>query len=285
MIRYVTALVVVLLALGAGAQERPLPDRETFLAEVRKHLQTDRTLQSSYTYVETRREQKLDKHGRPTSESVKVLENSPGLPGEGRWERLIEEDGKPVPASELRRQDRERQKKAQEMARRLAERPAQEQAKLERRWDEQRREMAEAVEDVFRVYDVRMLGREPIEGHDTIAFSLTPRRDAQPGTRDGRIMRHFTARAWVSERDHELVKLEVEAIDTVSFGFGLLARIHKGARLSFLRRKINGEVWLPARSSYMGSARVGLIAVMRRGGVSEYSNYRKFTVGTSATYR
>ena len=40
------------------AQERPLPDQESFLREVRTRLQTDSTLQSSYIYVETRREQK-----------------------------------------------------------------------------------------------------------------------------------------------------------------------------------------------------------------------------------
>ena len=49
-------------------------------------------------------------------------------------------------------------------------------------------------------------------------------------------------------------------------GFGVLARLHKGAKLSFLRTKVNDEVWLPARVSYSGSARVGLVAVLRRSG-------------------
>src|SRR5678815_280499 len=80
----------VLLAIGLalatavlGAQ-RPLPDQESFLKETREHLQTDRTLQSSYVYVETRREMKLDKAGRTTDESIKVFENYPGLPGHSR---------------------------------------------------------------------------------------------------------------------------------------------------------------------------------------------------------
>jgi hypothetical protein len=97
-------------------------------------------------------------------------------------------------------------------------------------------------------------------------------------------MRHFNVRAWISESDHELVRVDAKAIETVSFGLGLLARLHKGAELSFLRRKINGEVWLPAVFSYGGSARVGLLAVLRRSGVSEYSEYRKFSVDTSTTF-
>jgi hypothetical protein len=97
-------------------------------------------------------------------------------------------------------------------------------------------------------------------------------------------MKHFTVRAWVSESDHELVKLEADAIDTLSWGLGLLARLHKGAHLSFLRRKVNGEVWLPAVVSYRGSARVGLIWTLRRSGTSDYSGYRKFTVDTAETF-
>ena len=98
-------------------------------------------------------------------------------------------------------------------------------------------------------------------------------------------MRKFIVRAWVNEIDHELVRVDAEAIDTLSMGWGLLARLHKGAKLSFLRTKVNDEVWLPSRVSYSGSARVGLVAVLRRSGTSEYSGYRKFSVDTSSAFR
>ena len=66
-------------------------------------------------------------------------------------------------------------------------------------------------------------------------------------------------------------------------GFGLLARVHKGSQASFRRRKVNDEVWLPAMATYSASARVALVKVMRRGGVSEFSDYKKFGVDTSTT--
>jgi hypothetical protein len=254
------------------------------MPEVKKRLQTDQSLQSSYSYVETRRERKLDGSGRVTSESVKVIENYPGLPGEPRWERLISEDGKPVPAKDLEKQDRERREKAEEYARRLASQPDKEHARQTRDWDKARREMAETVDDIFRVYDIRMMGRESIDAHDTIRFTLTPRPGANPQTRDGGYMRHFTGTAWVSESDYELVRLNVEAVDTVGIGLGLLARVGKGARLAFERRKVNGEVWLPASASYSFNARVGLLKMLRRNATLEFSNYRKFTVDTSSTF-
>jgi len=284
------SLVGVLWLLGAvtvvgAAQQRPLPDQESFLQETRKHLQTDTSLQSSYMYVETRHERKLDKQGRVTDDTVRVYESYPGLPGEGRWERLIAENGKPTPAEELAKQDRERQQKAEAIARRLVTQPAKENARQERESGEQRRELEEAVGDIFIVFDIRMIGREVVEGHDTIAFSLTPRPNAKPKTREGSQMRKFAVRAWIGESDHELVRLDAEAIDTLSFGMGLLARLHKGAQMSFLRRRVNGEVWLPAVFRYSGSARVGFFWMLRRSGASEYSGYRKFSVDTSTTYK
>jgi hypothetical protein len=282
----------ILVALGfltaasrLGAQNQPLPDQESFLIETRKHLQTDSTLQGSYVYVETRRELKLDKGGRTREESVKVVESYPGLPGEERWERLIAENGQPVAPEELARQDRERQQKADEMVERLARNSSKELARQQREIQKDRRERDEALSDIENVFDIRMIGRERVEAHDTIALLLTPRRDAKPKTRAGDQIRHFTVRAWVSENDHELVKLEAEAIDDLKFGLGVLARLHKGARLSFLRRKVNGEVWLPAVVSYNGSARVGLLVTLRRSGTSEFSGYRKYSVDTSEGFK
>ena len=291
--RVMTARVLpILVALGlliagstSGAQNQPLPDQQSFLLEMRKHLQSDRTLQRSYVYTETRRELKLDKDGRTREESVKVVESYPGLPGEERWERLIAEDGRPVPPEELARQDRERQQKANEMVQRLARNSTKELARQEREVQNAHRERDEVVSDIYNVFEMRMIGRERVEDHDTIALLLTPRRDAKPQTRAGEEMRHFSVRAWVSENDHELVKLEAEAIDDLKTGFGLLARVHKGARVSFLRRKVNDEVWLPAVVSYSGSARVGLLVTLRRSGTSEFSGYRKYSVDTSEGFK
>src|SRR5262245_60615182 len=280
------ALIFVAAAVWVGvmgAQERPLPDQNAFLKETRKHLQRDSSIQRNYMYVETHREAKLDKDGKIAEQSVKVVESYPGLPGQPRWERLISENGTPVPAAELAEQDADRTKKASAMAKRLETEPQKEQARQERDWQKLRDDRDEAVADIYTVFDVKMTGRERIEGHDTIAFSLAPRPESRPKTREGEMMKHFSVRAWISESDYELVRLEAEAIDNLSWGFGL-ARLHKGAKLSFLRRKINDEVWLPAIATYNGSARVGLLWTLRRTGTLEYSGYKKFSVDTSSSF-
>jgi len=269
---------------AAAAQERRLPEQESFLRDTAARLQTDSSLQRSYIYVETRREQKLDEQGQVNEESVKVYESYPGLPGEDRWERLITRNGQPRPAAELEKEDRDRLKKAEAFAGRLAGQAAQEKAREERELTKRRREFQAVVDDIFTVFDIRMQGREVIDGRDTIALVLSPRPGAKPRTEEGSQMRKFAARAWISESDDEVVRVDAEAIDNLSAGFGPMTRLQKGAQLSFLRRKVNDEVWLPARVSYGMRMRVGLLWTIRRTGTSEFSDYRKFSAAASTTY-
>lgn len=285
--RRVLALLL-LMPLVAGArpasQERPLPDFEAFVEQVKARLQTDSELQRGYTYTERQIERTLDGSGRVKKEAVKVFEIYPRLPGENEpYRRLIEEDGRPVDPEKLAKRDLERREKAEAYARRVAGQSDEDRARAWREYEKALEKRAEEIDDIFRVFDVQMLGRETVSGHQTIAFSLTPREDARARTDSGDMMRHFMTRAWISETDFELVRVEAEAIDNVSWGFGLLARLHKGATASFERRQVNGEAWLPARVTYEGSGRFLLVRRVRRAGESEFSDYRRFTVDTTTT--
>ena len=275
------ALLVSVVSVPA-AQERPLPDFATFAKQVKKKLATDEERQSGYMFMERRTEQKLDGSGRTTSESVKVFEVYPGLPGEERYRRLIEEDGKRVPAQKLAQQDRDRRREVESYASKMGN--ASDRRKQEQQVDKARTRYSAAIDDLFRIYDIHMLRREPIEGRDTILATLTPKPSVKPQTKDGEIMRHFKARAWVSEVDYELVRVEIEAIDDLSIGMGLLARIHKGTTATYQRRKVNDEVWLPLQVTWTAGARVLLVRNLRLRGIAEFSGYRKFTVDTSTTY-
>ena len=261
-----------------------MPELQPFLAQARTRLQTDNERQRSYIYVETQRERKLDGKGGVRSESVKVVESYPPLPGEDeRWERVLEEGGKRKTEAELAKQDAERQKTAEAVAKRLSSQTPGDRAKATRDYDKSRKEALDRINDLFIVYDIRMAGRERIDGHDTIALTLEPKPNSRPATREGKWMQYFRCRAWVSETDHELVKLNVEAIRDANIGFGLLARMNRGTVMTFTRRFVNNEVWLPARADYTIKARVLLLKRFLQGGTIEFSNYRKFTVDTATT--
>jgi hypothetical protein len=281
-VRPLKLLFVVALLATPAAQDRPLPDFNTFAAQVRTHLATDEERQSGYMYIERRTEQTLDGSGKVKDQKVSVFEVYPGLPGQDRYRRMIEEAGKPVPAATLAKNDRKRQEEVEAYAKRIA--TPQTRQKEEQQREKERQELRAAIDDLFRIYDIRLVRREPLEGHDTILATLMPKPGVKPQTDDGQIMQHFKARAWVSEADYELVRIEIEALDDLSFGWGLLARVHKGTVATYQRRRVNNEIWLPAQVTWTASARVLLVKPMRLRGSAEYSGYRKFTVDTSTTY-
>jgi hypothetical protein len=266
---------------GAGfAQERPLPEPEAFLNGVRARLQPDDARQSRYVYTYTERLVKVGGDGRPRGESLTVTESYPGFgSGEPRWERVLEKDGKRVPDAELLKKDAERRKKAEEYARRMQSET--ERGKILRERDRKLREIGEAIDDIFRVYTMTLQGRETVDGHETIAVSFTPNSGATALTRTGKQMRAFEGRVWISESDYEIVKLDLEAIRDLAI-LGVVARLHKGSKLSFENRNIDGE-WLPSKAKFKVSARVLLLKRLREEETVEFSNYRKFSVDTVTT--
>jgi hypothetical protein len=139
------------------------------------------------------------------------------------------------------------------------------------------------INDVFSGYDVQMLGRETVDGHTTVRLSFKPRLNYKPQTRQGEMMQHVAGHAWVSEDDHQLVKVDAEVIDDISFGFGVLAKLKKGTRLSAERRKFNDEIWLPSRTEVSLGARV-LFKGYNIRQIVEYSEQKKFSVDTILSF-
>jgi hypothetical protein len=116
-----------------------------------------------------------------------------------------------------------------------------------------------------------------------IVLDFEPRGGVRPATRYGKVFARLKGRAWFHERDHELVKAELEVIDTVSFGWGLLARLHRGTRASLERRSVDGS-WLPARLALKGAARVLVFKGVRLDTEVEVSAYRRTSGVTSETF-
>ena len=93
----------------------------------------------------------------------------------------------------------------------------------------------------------------------------------------GKLAMRIRGRVWVDEQDREPARVEVEVLDTVSSGLGLVARIHKGSTVHFRRRKVNSEVWLPAEARIEASGRVALLRRVRVNEAIACFDYRKFS--------
>ncbi len=95
---------------------------------------------------------------------------------------------------------------------------------------------------------MQIVAREDFNGRPAIRIHFAPRPQYHPATRQGRLAQHVAGDAWIDEADHQLARVDAEVIDTVSIGFGLLAKLQKGAMLHGERKKVNDEVWLPSRT-------------------------------------
>jgi len=69
--------------------------------------------------------------------------------------------------------------------------------------------------------------------------------------------------------------MDAEALDTLTFGFGLL-RVAPGGTLHFEQVKVNDEIWLPSRALIHADARLALIKKLHAEIDIRYSDYRKF---------
>ena len=120
--------------------------------------------------------------------------------------------------------------------------------------------------------------------HETVVATLVPKPNFKPRTDAGEFLKKFKATAWVSESEYQLVRLDAQAIDDVTFGWGIVGRIHEGARAVFERTKVNDEVWLPSRTTFTGTGRALLFRTFDVNSVTTYSDYKKFSVKTDEAF-
>jgi hypothetical protein len=250
-----------------------LPDTRKFLAEVRERLHTDDFLLDQYTFTERQTERRLDGNGKVTKVTTASYEVYPSAEPGHTYRKLVERDGKVLPVDDLAREDRKQAEKEARAAARSPEVQA-----------ERRRKEAEAIDEIFRLYDIRIVGREMLDGRSAVVATFTSRPGLETSTRPGKVLKKFSGKAWIDETDRQLVRVEAELTDDLSFGFGILAKLRKGARAEMQRRKVNDEIWLPSEVHFMGHARLFLVKGLNVDTLSQYSDYKKFTVETESTH-
>jgi hypothetical protein len=277
------SLLCLTLQSAAAVQDQALPDVQSFLAQTRKNLRTDRALLSQYTYLERRREVHLTKLGKVELGAEQVLQVYPGLDPADTYRRLIEVDGKPRDPRVLEEEDRKHQKQVLDaMQKREHESPVDRQ-KREQRAAKDRKDDEDTLDDLMRVFTFTLVERQFRDGRPMIVVAFTPRPGAAPKTDDGRMMTKVKGRAWVSEPDHQVARVEFEMLEDMSLGV-VLGKVYKGTTASVERRLVNGEVWLPAEIRFKGAGRA-LVRKFQIDSVVEYSDYKKFSVDTDTAFR
>jgi hypothetical protein len=131
------------------------------------------------------------------------------------------------------------------------------------------------VDDVASVLDVALHRRDRLDGRDAIVATFKARRDANPRTREGRLARGFAGEIWIDEQAKEVVKIDATAIDDLTFGYGMLGRLNKGATVTVRRQPVEGSLWMPVSVRFDGEGRALLFRKLTINFALDWFDYRR----------
>jgi hypothetical protein len=225
--------------------------------------------QRDYTYTQRQEERRLDGHGQVKSTETKTSEIME-LYGE-QVARLIAKDDKPLSAKDAAKEEQKIQKLIDQRKNESAE----DRRKREEKEKKERQQDREFVREVSDAYNFRLVGHAILENRPTYVIDAEPRPGYVPRLKGAKLLPKFRFRVWIDEKESQWRKLDIQCIDTVSFGL-ILARVHKGSRIVIEQTRVNDEVWLPQHVILKVDVRVGLLKEFNLESDLFYSNYKKF---------
>jgi hypothetical protein len=249
--------------------------RELLLRAEAKDMENDKR-QRDYTYVEREERHHLDGRGgvqKVESRTSEVLQ----IYGED-VERLIAKDDKPLSPDEAKKEDEKIQKI---IDKRQNESEDDRRKRLEKE-EKSREEDRKFVLEIADAFNFRLIGSEVIEGRDAWVLEGEPRPGYEPKQRGAKILSKFKGRVWIDKKDDQWVKLDITAVDNISFGL-VLARIHKGAHVVVELLRVNDEVWLPKHVQFHIDARVALLKNYDEDVEQSFRDYKKFRTDSKIT--
>jgi hypothetical protein len=230
--------------------------------------------QRDYTYVQRNEQRSLDGRRRVKSTESKTYEIMV-LSGEP-VQKLIAKDDKPLSDKEGRKEDEKIQKLIAKYEKENESQRKKRIAKDEKTAEEDR----QFVREIADAFKFRLAPMETIDGRVNYVIDAEPIPGYKPKLKDASILPKLRFRLWLDKADAQWTKLDVECIDTISWGL-FLARFHKGSTMHLEQTRVNDEVWLPKRFSLKLDARVVLFKGLNMEIDVTFRDYRKFVAATT----
>ena len=267
---------------AGNAADTPMPDltpgpdgklsqeqmRQLFRVVADKDIENDKR-QRDYTYIDREIQNTLDRKGKTKSTEIKTYEVLE-IYGE-QVQRLIEKDDKPLDAKDAAKED----EKIQKIIDKRKNESDEDRKKREEKEAKEREDGRKFVKEVADAYDFKLVGTDQVDGRDAWVIDGEPRPGYEPHMKDAKLLSKIHGRVWIDKGDLQLAKMDIETLDTVSFGW-VLARIHKGTRVMLEQTRVNDEVWLPRHVTFKLDARVALFKGYNIDGDQQYRDYKKF---------
>jgi hypothetical protein len=276
------ALIFLVLSSLALGQEQTASTPAPSLSEdqirqlIRQTAENDMAndkRQRDYTYIQREEEHKLDGKGEVKSTETKTSEIME-IYGE-QIERLIAKDDKPLSDKDSKKEE----EKVQKLIDKRKNESESDRKKREEKEAKEREQSRQFVREVADAYNFKLAGIESLSGRDTYVIDAEPRPGYEPHSKEAKILPKFRFRAWIDKDESQWKKLDIQCIDTVSFGL-FLARIHKGSRITIEQTRVNDEVWLPQHVNVKVDVRLALLKDFNVEDDITYRDYKKFRTNT-----
>jgi len=235
-------------------------------------IQNDKK-QRDYTYSEREVETRLDGKGKTKSTETKtydVLE----IYGD-QVQRLTAKDDKPLSEKEAAKEEA----RIQKVIDKRKDESTEERRKREEKEAKDREEGMQFVREIDDAYNFTLLGTESLAGREAWVIGAEPRSGFAAHMKYANMLPKFHGRVWIDKADLQLAKMDVECLDTVSWGL-FLARFHKGSRLMLEQARVNDEVWLPRHFTAKIDVRLALLKGINMEDEQSFSDYKKFRSDT-----
>jgi hypothetical protein len=131
------------------------------------------------------------------------------------------------------------------------------------------------VREIADAYNFKLVGTELVGGREAWAIDGEPRPGFVPHMKESKFLSKFRGRVWIDKNDLQLAKMDVECLDTVSWGL-FLARFHKGSRFMLEQTRVNDEVWLPFHLTAKIDVRLALLKDYDVELEQTFRDYKKF---------
>ncbi len=227
-------------------------------------------------YLERETQRERDRTGRIVGQTTRLSEVYPDFrDGEG-FARLIERDGVPVPPAESARLQQAQERRTNEAFASRQHEGAFDPARIAARRIQDRRTLDYVIDDVLRVVRFGLGPRAQVDGHSAVALELSPQPGAAATTEVGRVLARAKGRFWIDETDYEIVRVELQLVDTLASGWGIVARIQPGATLRMTRGPALDKLWFPTLVEVRADVRLLLVGWKRIDVTYEYSGYRRY---------
>jgi len=260
------------LTPDADGKLSPEQMQQLFRVVADKDLENDKR-QRDYTYIEREVQNNLNGRGQVKSKESKTYEILE-IDGE-QVQRLTQKDDKPLDAKDAAKEE----EKIQKVIDKRKNESDEERSKREKKAEKEREDGRKFVKEIADAYNFRLVGGELVDGREAWVIDGEPRPGFEPHMKEAKFLSKFHGRVWIDKSDLQLVKMDVETLDTVSIGL-FLARIHKGTRVMLEQTRVNDEVWLPQHVTFKLDARIALLKGYKIDGEQTYRDYKKFRTST-----